>query len=540
MGKRRSATRLLAGVLGAAALVALVAFSPRVLPYNMDEFVHYHALGCATAPLGQELPSYRDGCGLYDLRLPLTRLWLPLRSYYYIGSFPAAVFFPLWLLIDDPVAARVQGGLFFVAFILLAARLLGVRPALVLLASLVFPAFVLAFIVDQGPVALSALLLLVALLAMRRSLAAVQERSDLRHRLLGARGCAAVAGGTVFLGLWVKLIFGWWLPAIGLFALVALAKARRPDESFRGQARRLAPVLLAGGLALFVPTALLLASVDIDGRPYGSALTRGRISAEPAQVEAGAARLARYMTDASLLAPRNVALPSAPLDVMPAFLSGLLLLAGLARAHERRREIAGWALLGLVTFALASTSAFTQWPHHFAFPVLFLVLALAVSLQVGCRVVMCAAAALVLVLWVSLALRWPDATFPRDSSAGKDELLAFVRTRGLDREMLQVHSSWGTYYIAQLFGDPERMAVFVKGIPDDPRQLREVSCLARERGRPVLLISARDWSRLQSPHVDEILGRPSRTWRFGEWWAVAYDTGDVECGSTDPAAGGVS
>jgi hypothetical protein len=427
-----------------------------------------------------------------------------------------------------------------VAFILLAARLLGVRPALVLLASLVFPAFVLAFIVDQGPVGLSALLLLVVLLAVRRSVAAAPSGS--RHGLLGARAWAAVAGGTVFLGLWVKLIFGWWLPAIGLFALVALAEARRRDESFPGLARRLAPVLLAGALALFVPTALLLASVDVDGRPYGSALTRGRISAEPAQLEAGAARLARYMTDASLLAPRNVSLPSAPMDVMPAFLSGLLLLAGLARAHERRREIAGWALLGLVTFALASTSAFTQWPHHFAFPVLFLVLALAVSLQVGGRAVMGAAAALVLVLWVSLALRLPDATFPRESSPGKDELLAFVRTRGLDREMLQVHSSWGTYYIAQLFGDPERMAVFVKGIPDDPRQLREVSCLARERGRPVLLISARDWSRLQSPHVDEILGRPSRTWRFGEWWAVAYDTGDVECGSAGAIgrAGGVS
>ena len=190
-------------------------------------------------------------------RLPLTRLWLPLRSYYYIGSFPAAVFFPFWLLIDDPVAARVQGGLFFAAFILLASRLLEVRPALVLLASLVFPAFVLAFIVDQGPVgplgaAPSGGPAGGAPLPSPPS----RERSDLRHGLLGARACAAVAGGTIFLGLWVKLIFGWWLPAIGLFALAALAEARRRDESFRGLARRLSPVLLAGGLALFVPTAL--------------------------------------------------------------------------------------------------------------------------------------------------------------------------------------------------------------------------------------------------------------------------------------------
>jgi hypothetical protein len=40
-------------VAGAALLLAAAWASPRVFPYNMDEFVHYHALGCATAPLSQ-------------------------------------------------------------------------------------------------------------------------------------------------------------------------------------------------------------------------------------------------------------------------------------------------------------------------------------------------------------------------------------------------------------------------------------------------------------------------------------------------------
>ena len=47
---------MVAVALGTAVLVAVALFSPRVLPYNMDEFVHYHALGCATAPLGKDLP----------------------------------------------------------------------------------------------------------------------------------------------------------------------------------------------------------------------------------------------------------------------------------------------------------------------------------------------------------------------------------------------------------------------------------------------------------------------------------------------------
>jgi hypothetical protein len=58
---------MLAGALGTAALVAVAVVSPRVLPYNMDEFVHYHALGCATAPLSQDLPSFRDLSGFFSV-----------------------------------------------------------------------------------------------------------------------------------------------------------------------------------------------------------------------------------------------------------------------------------------------------------------------------------------------------------------------------------------------------------------------------------------------------------------------------------------
>jgi hypothetical protein len=501
-------------------LVALALLSPRVLPYNMDEFVHYHALGCATAPLSDDLPSFRDGCGLYDLRLPFTRTWLPLRSYYYIGSLPAVPFYPLWLLLDDPVAARVQGALFFVAFVLLAARLLGTRPRFTLLASLVFPVFLVTFLADQGPVGISMVLLLVALLAVRRAAGASGPRR--------AVAWAGLAGLACFAGLWVKLVFAWWLPALALFVL-AQARLHRGRGASR-QSLRLA--LLAGTLTLLVPTLALLASVDVDGRSYGAALSRGRLSAEPADLGAGAFRLSRYLTDASQLAPRNVTLPPSVLDAVPLILGVVILVVALRRPGSRRREIVGWLLLGVVTFGLASTSGFTQWPHHFAFPAVFLILALAGALQDTGRPVWAAAVVGVVVVWLSLGLRWPGAVHPRGSSPEKDALLTFVRAEGLDRETLQVHSSWGTYYMAQLFGDRDRMVVFVKGIPDDAVQLREVACLAWQHGRRVLLISARRWSRIQTPTVTEILGRPGQTWRFGGWWAVAYDADRPEgCGS---------
>jgi hypothetical protein len=126
--------------------------------------------------------------------------------------------------------------------------------------------------------------------------------------------------------------------------------------------------------------------------------------------------------------------------------------------------------------------------------------------------------------WATLAARLPSAAYPVDSSPDKDRLLAAVREKGLDRSTLQLHSSWGTYYTAQLFGDRERMVVYARRAVEDPARLREVAELARGAHRPILLVSSRRWDRLHTPEVEAVLGRPERTWRFGSWWAVEYVT----------------
>ena len=46
--------------------------------------------------------------------------------------------------------------------------------------------------------------------------------------------------------------------------------------------------------------------------------------------------------------------------------------------------------------------------------------------------------------------------------------------------------------------------------------------LARETGRPLLLLSSRRFDRLHTPAVEAAFGRPLHTWQFGSWWAVEY------------------
>jgi hypothetical protein len=181
------------------------------------------------------------------------------------------------------------------------------------------------------------------------------------------------------------------------------------------------------------------------------------------------------------------------------------------------------AILSALTFAFAASSGYSQWPHHFAFPLLLLVFALALCLDGLPARGRLAAAALAVVFWATLGARLPSTAFSVEASPDKDVLLAFVRGRGLDRQTLQVHASWGTYYLALLFGDQERMVVYVRRIVDDPAQLRKMAELARRVGRPLLLVSSRRWERIETPQVREVLGPPLHTWRFGDWWAIEHD-----------------
>ena len=96
------------------------------------------------------------------------------------------------------------------------------RPSAIVVGALVFPVWLVTFVVDEGPVGLSAVLLLLALAAARRALDATG-----RGR---AAAWAAGAGLALFLGMWTKLVFAWWLPAFLVFAIVeardALARHR--------------------------------------------------------------------------------------------------------------------------------------------------------------------------------------------------------------------------------------------------------------------------------------------------------------------------
>ena len=165
----------------------------------------------------------------------------------------------------------------------------------------------------------------------------------------------------------------------------------------------------------------------------------------------------------------------------------------------------------------------TWGPHHFAYPLIFFGLACATALSTlrqKSRLFFALAALIILLCQASMWARMSGAELDPCVGADKDRLLAELRQRGLDRETIQVHTSWGTYYLAHLFGD-RRQAVFYLRDPVEQRaELDRLAALASRLGRGVLVVSSDPETFSLEPLGR--LGPPAARYASGPWEAREY------------------
>jgi len=442
---------------------------------------------------------FREGCGAYDLRLPMTQTLLPLRAYHYIGSLPALPFAPLWAVLRDPVAARVQGALFLTLACALLARLVGSSFGDQLLAALVFPAYALAFVADLGAVGLSLVLL--------------------GRRCWGcARPCARTGrpagwgseprGAHLLPGLLDQARFR--LDAAGVRDL-------RVVRSGGPRLRRLFPVLLAAAGGAFLPGALLLAATDADGQRYLQILREGNFSLHATARDLTLhpfLRLSRYLYDGCAVLPRTLDLPHAAIDGLPAMLAVAIALQSAVPI------VRGFLALAAATGVATLVTRNAWGPHHAAFALFFLSGALGAAvaaLRQRDRRLPLVAASIVAGFWLTLLARLPLAAIHADTDFGKDRLLGFVRAQGIDRSAVVAHTSWGTFYTALLFGDPLQIAVWTPGLPHNPDRIAAVREIAAAEGRGIAVISQRPHASLLSPELRAAFATETAEHAFGSW-----------------------
>ena len=324
------------------------------------------------APAARAAELSATAAGLYDLRLPFTTTPLPLRSYLYIGSVPALPFYPFWRLIGDPVAVRVQGAVFVLVWLAARGAAAARGPRVAARRRSSSRVLLVTFVVDEGPVGLSAVVFLGALVALRRALRGRRRAS--RARRAGARSPASCSSRAVGEAR-VRLV------AAGGRVLRRVGRVAAAARSRRGRGASSRPALAAAALACACrPRCCSRASTATAGSTSTRPSTAGGSSCGARERQDEAGRLWTYAVDGARVAPRNLVLPPWPIGAVP----------GPRPPGARRgrrcadRGGARWRpgrLSAAVTFAFVSSSAYSQWPHHFFFPLLLLVLGLASALD---------------------------------------------------------------------------------------------------------------------------------------------------------------
>lgn len=498
-------------------LLVAAALSPRLMPHNMDEFSAYQLLGCLHSPLSLEYNDFDLGCRSFDLKLPGTDTWLPLRAYTYLGAGQSLLFWPLWKLVHAPVAGRILGAVCLLLASLAIARLVRVRWRYALLASVLLPVYALAYPEETGSAALPVVSVLAVMLLLR---AAMNAPSGAAQLSLGvATGLAAL------FGIQMKPVFLWTAPALVLWALW-LWRERSGTALPRWSALPWRP-LLAAALGLLLPLAWLLMAIDRDGHRFYQVASSGGLTLSPRTILNSVYWLGMLVTDSALFNKRVLSIPdSLLLDFVPCALSLLLLgLAWLRGSPAQRARLLLFLAQAGVTFLVICTNASAWAPHHLVFALLFLVMALAEAIaQLAARppARWPLAAGLVCALyWATLVVRLPQAYIHRDTGFDKDRMVSWMLASGLDRDTVQLHSDWGTYYLAHVFGD-ERALVTTQLLYWHPRaeqrrDLERIRALAQRLGRDVLLVCMEATGTRDDPLVRETLGEPVQVYRFDTW-----------------------
>ena len=138
----------------------------------MDEFLVYHALACSTQPFSSLWNRGREACGAYDLALlpslTIEPIFLPLRTYPYVGSLQGLLYSPLYLLWKSPYSARFFGIFLIGVQSILICRVFGQSLPVVLTVLLLFMPYVLQHLLDVGQLSLcTTAIFLLALLHKR-------------------------------------------------------------------------------------------------------------------------------------------------------------------------------------------------------------------------------------------------------------------------------------------------------------------------------------------------------------------------------------
>ncbi|MDP2652616.1 MAG: hypothetical protein Q8Q08_01135 [Candidatus Omnitrophota bacterium] len=455
--------------------------------FNMDEFLQYHALACHYYPHNQ-LNVFRESCREYELAIVPGQYW-PLRSYFYVGSFPGLLYFPLFKLWPSPYSARLLGLLFLTAQAFLLTRLFRTRFLLNLCLLLVFFPYAFQHMAETGPVSFQITsVFLICYLIKKWTSAAGREDMLWRYPLS--------IGLVLFLGIWIKLAYFFVLPGILLLIIYFIFDRRKALFSPHCRKKFFLQSAVSGLLAA-LPSWMLLNAKDYRGDPYYAEMQR-YAARSPFDLDGVSthfrARILPYFSDPIKAAHYLFETPERSWSpegmILIASILALLICGCVCLIKSNKRMT--FALLNILLFLLTvfalSLSSQTWAMHHVVLSFPFLLLALfEMAVNIPRKAIVIAILAVFLFVNGKLYSQLPQLPAQTFDHASLWKFNQFLNEKFDDRYAF-VTMDWGMYYLKALYGRKDQCALFfyIEHLMENPGQLREV--LRKSKRKAVFIL----------------------------------------------------
>jgi len=439
-------------VVSLAAVFALSYF----VPFNMDEFYQYNILPGFFQP-DSAYNVFHESPFAYYLA-PFGNLYMPIRAYHYTGSIQAFFYLPLYLAWPSPYSARFFGLIMLGIQAFLLSGIFRIRPSVFFIILLAFMPYAFSHIVDTGPVSLQTTSVFLIYFIL------VKWRDNIKNGHVGYAPIYLVAL-VLFLNLWAKFTFFYYLPAVIILILFFLCGVR----GYLFDRRHIASFLKSAIVSVVIfaiPSFILLNSTDRSYYRYWLQLFRkdSSLPLTAGMIRDHAAEMFSFLTNPIKCTHRIYEIKE---YISP---EGILLLSGLVifiyicivSARRSKKSVTEPILnAGLFAFVYVLTAIHVKtWAiHHviLAFP--FLIMSVAgFSLNAGKRTVIIFGLFFILVN-AFLYCRLPFMAPMKSEHRSKAELNAFINEK-YSKDHAVIVVDWGFYFLKSVYGDKNQCIIY--------------------------------------------------------------------------------
>ncbi len=232
----------------------LILILNKIIPYNLDEFLHYHTIFCNEHLFpNNHLNTFKMGCKNFNLKL-----WgifdLPLRSYYYTGNLHSLFYWPFYLIYKNPLSARLLGFIFIIIQSFFLYKITKIKFEYILLFLIAFFPYFYPHIIDTGPISFAITSIFIIIYLFKE----YAKKPNFWY----------LFGITIllFLGIWNKLNHIWYFPFLFIiFIYIGLNNLKTIKKNIKSVWKHcLINTIVLTGLI----SSLLLAKDSMGNYPY--------------------------------------------------------------------------------------------------------------------------------------------------------------------------------------------------------------------------------------------------------------------------------